>query len=227
MRMAVRAWRRHGTVVASLLAATLAVAGPGTIHASGNSKSGGNSSDSKGSNDSSKSSGDSSKSSGASSERSGQSTENSPRDSTKGTSDESTKSKGGQAISVALVIVVVGGAIVGGVLTTRATAQPDPRHTQALVRFLRRNHALVTRDVLVGEGPVLASWAQGLGLDPAERERLGRTLAGSPEQAALLHALDGPIDEARARQFAASFTRLARRALGEARVRAIALAASS
>jgi uncharacterized protein HemX len=215
---------RRGHLLVGTLIGVLAITQQRLAIGEGSSKSN-NSSDSKGSNDSSRSSGDSSKNSGASSERSGQSTENSPKNSTKGTSDESTNSRGGRAISIGLLVLVVGGLVVGGVLTTRSTSQQDQQRTQALVRFLQRNHALVVRDVATGEGPLLASWERSLGLASGERERLGRTLAGSPEQTELLQALDGRIDEDRARRFAAGFTRVARRSLGESRLKEITLAA--
>jgi len=70
------------------------------------------------------------------------------------------------------------------------------------------------------------AWSRALGLTVAERERLGRALAGSPEQAQLLGALNGPIDEGRARRFATGFAQLGRRALGQTRFRDLALAAA-
>jgi hypothetical protein len=217
---------RRGHLLVGILVGLMAVAQRRLASAEGSrsdSKSD-NSSDSKGSNDSSKSSGDSSKSSGDSFNRSGHSTENSPRDSSKGSSDESTHSNGGHALSIALVVLVVGGIVVGGILTTRSSSR-DQQRTQALVRFMQRNHALLVRDLATGEGPLLTSWGRALGLAAAERERLGRTLAGSPEQTELLQALDGRIDEPRARRFAASFTRVARRSLGNGRLKEITLAA--
>jgi hypothetical protein len=218
---------RSGHLLVGILVGVLAVTGPraaaGGEGSHSDSKSD-NSSDSKGSADSSKSSGDSSKNSNGSSDRSGHATENSPRESSRGSSDESTNSNGGHAISIALVVLVVGGLVLGGVLTTRATGQ-DRQRTQALAKFLQRNHALVVRDVALGEGPLLASWERSLGLAPGERERLGRALAGSPEQTELLQALDGRIDEGRARRFAASFTRVARRSLGPSRLQQLTLAA--
>jgi hypothetical protein len=167
---------------------------------------------------SSKSSGDSSGESGRGSRNS---TQNSPRDS----SDGSSKSKGGQALSVGALVVLVGGLTVTGVLSSAASSKRDQQRVQALATFLQRNHPLVARDLVAGEGPLLAAWGRGLGLTPAERERLGAALLGSAEQAELLEALDGRIDEARARRFAAGFTRLGRRALGEQRFRGVALAA--
>jgi hypothetical protein len=193
----------------------------GGAHAAG---SGSNSSSdgSKGSDDSSRSSGDSSKNSGDSSGESGRgsrnSTENSPRDS----SQDSSNSKGGAALSVGALIVVVGGLMASGVVVSVASSRRNQQRVQALATFLQRNHALVTRDLVAGDGPLLASWGRGLGLTAAERDRLGAALLGSPEQTELLQALDGRIDEARARRFAAGFTRLGRRALGEQRFRSVA-----
>jgi hypothetical protein len=182
-----------------------------------------------GSNDSSKNSGDSSKNSGDSSQNSGKgsedSTQNSPKNSTKGTSDESTNSKGGAAISIGLALVVVGASVVGGVFASRSSSRRERAHTQALMRFLQRNHALVTRDVVLAEGPLLATWSRDLGLADDQRDRLGAALDGSPEQAALLDALDGPVDEARAQRFAAGFAQVGRRALGDERFRRLVLAA--
>jgi hypothetical protein len=211
----------HGRrLLCGLLVGALLV--PGTGLANDSSKGSG------GSTDSSNTSGDSSKNSGDSSGRSGQgsqdSSENSPRNSTKGTSDESTNSKGGAAISIGLALVVVGGSVVGGIFASRSSSRRERRQTEALVRFLRRNHALVTRDVVLAEGPLLASWAQSLGLVRGD-DRLNAALDGSREQSELLDALDGPIDEGRARRFAAGFARVSQRALGPERFRTLALAA--
>jgi hypothetical protein len=193
------------------------------------SKSDNSSDGSKGSNDSSRTSGDSSKRSGASSEESGHgsknSTDNSPQNSTRWSTDESTRSKSASAISVAALIVVVAGLAVSATLASRAgSRRQDQQKVQALARFLQRNHALVARDLVTGEGPLLAAWGRALGLTAVERERLGLVLVGSPEQSELLQALDGGMDEGRARRFAVGFTRLGRRALGEGRFRQIALA---
>jgi hypothetical protein len=181
---------------------------------------------SKGSNDSSNSSTDSSQNSTDSSNRSENSTESSPKDSSEGSSDGSSKNQGAVLVSVALLLVGVGATVVGVVKATGALAQADePRRLRMLARFLQRHHALVARDVVMGEGPLLAAWSRSLGLSTAEGERLSRSLDGSPEQAELLAALNGSIDKDRARRFAVAFTRVGRRALGDERLRAVALAA--
>jgi hypothetical protein len=206
------------------LCAVLALLLAGPAHANDSSKG------SNGSSDSSNSSGDSSKNSGDSSQGSGKgsedSTRNSPKNSSEGTSDGSTNSKGGAAVSGGLVVLVVGASVVGGVFASRSSSRRERADTQALVRFLRRNHALVTHDVALAEGPLLGSWALTMGLAAGERQRLNEALDGSAEQAELLDALDGPIDEARARRFAAGFARLGQRALGASRFRELALAAA-
>jgi hypothetical protein len=215
--------RATGTIGGVLIGAL--IAGTPQIGFANDSSKGSN-----GSNDSSKSSGEGSKSSGDSSQNSGQgsrdSSQSSPKGSTQGTSDESTNSKGGAAVSVALVLVVVGASIVGGVFASRGTTRREVRlQTQALMHFLQRNHALVARDVAMADGPLLGSWSKSLGLDERERQRLGEALDGSVEQSTMLAALDGPMSEARAQAFASSFTQLGRKALGPDRFRAIALAA--
>ncbi len=185
---------------------------------------------SKGSDNSSNSSNDSSGNSNDSSNRSENSTEASPERSTNGTTEESSdgssQKRGTVLISVALLLVAVGATAIGLVRATGALARADePRKMRLLARFLQRNHAQVARDMAVGEGPLLAAWTRGLGLTAAERDRLSRTLDGSREQGELLAALDGRIDEGRARRFAVAFTRVGRRALGDDRLRAVALAA--
>jgi hypothetical protein len=224
--------RRFSYIITGALVATLtctvrpAQAGEGS-HS--DSKSDNSSEGSKGSDDSSRTSGDSSKRSGASSEDSGHgsknSTDNSPRNSSRWTTDESSKGKTATTVSVAALIVVVGAAVLSGVLATRNSRRQDQQKAQALAKFLQRNHALVARDVVTGEGPMLGAWGRALGLSAGERERLGVVLVGSPEQGELLAALDGGMDEGRARRFAVGFTRLGRRALGQERFREIALAA--
>jgi hypothetical protein len=214
-----------------LLVAVSAPAAPGRAWASEGSKGSNGSSDgSKGSNDSSKMSGDSSESSKGSLDNSDQkskdSSADSSKDSTDNTTDESSKNKTTTTVSAALLILTVGAAAVGLVAASRATWKDDDRRAQALARFLQRNHAMLTRDLVLGEGPMLAGWARTMGLDAAERARVERGLAGSAEQTALVRALDGRIDQRRARSFAASFVRLHLRALGPERVGAIALAAN-
>ena len=127
-------------------------------------------------------------------------------------------------VTVVLALVAVGATAIGVV---SALAQADEQsRTRRLAQFLQRNHALVTRDVVMAEGPVLADWGRALGLTAIERERLGQAMAGSAEQAELLAALDGRIDSSRARRFALGFAQLGRRALGEQRFRAIARSAT-
>jgi hypothetical protein len=151
------------------------------------------------------------------------STENSPQNSTDyfghGTTQESTNSRGGHIVSVALGALVLGASVVGTVLATRRPA--DRQAATALAAFMRHHHAMLTRDVVLAGGPVLDSWAYDLGLSPSEKIRLRRALEGSSEQGALVDALDGPIDEQRAQRFAAAFFRVAGRALGRARTEAL------
>jgi hypothetical protein len=205
--------KRVCTFIGGVLIGTL-LGGPPRLAFGGDS--------SKGSNDSSGTSTDSSKNSTDSSNRSENSTESSPQDS----SDGSSKRKGAVLISVALLLVAVGATTVGLVRTSGALAQADEQQKmRQLARFLQRHHALVARDVVMAEGPLLSAWGRALGLGAGEREQLSRCLDGSREQAELLGALDGRIDEGRARRFAVGFARLGQRALGDRRLRAIALAA--
>jgi hypothetical protein len=212
-------------MVAGVLVGALLGAGPGVARGSEGSK--GSDGSSNGSNDSSKSSTDSSQSSTDSSNRSENSTESSPRDSSEGSSESTGNNRGAAVLSVALLLVSVGATVIGVVKATGlAMAQADDaRKMRVLASFLQRHHALVARDVVMGEGPLLATWTRALGLTEAERDRLSASLDGSPEQGELLAALDGPIDVRRARRFAVAFARAGRRALGEARLRGIALSA--
>jgi hypothetical protein len=191
-----------------------------------NSKGSGNSSD--GSKDSSNTSDGTSDDSRGSSRNSDDSTKNSPKNSTDYTSDGSTDwtthSRGGQVFSVALAVVAVGGLVVGLVATNRAQ-NGQQQATAALAGFMRRQHALLTRDIAMAEGPVLDAWAHDLRLTATERRRLRQTLEGSIEQGALLEALDGPIDGSRARQFGAAFLRVTDRALGRQRAKTLVLRA--
>ena len=216
--------------VAAALSAVLAFA-PAATRASDqqNSKSGSsNSSDSNSSNgskDSSNSSKDSSNNSQGSSKNSNNSTQNSPKNtsdwSTKGTSDWSTNSHGAHVFSIALAIVVVGGASVA--TTAVKHSQPDAQRQAAvaLAAYLRQQHALLTHDVALASGPVLDAWIHDLKLTAADGRRFAETLDGSAEQGALLEALDGRIDEGRAQRFAAVFMRVTERTLGPARTRAL------
>jgi hypothetical protein len=216
--------------VAAALSAVLALA-PAATHASDqqNSKSGSsNSSDSNSSNgskDSSNSSKDSSNNSQGSSKNSNNSTQNSPKNTsdwtTNGTSDWSTHSHGAHVFSIALAIVVVGGA--SAATTSLKQSQPEAQRQAALAlaAYLRQQHALLTHDVALASGPVLDSWTHDLKLTAADQRRFAETLDGSPEQGALLEALDGPIDERRAQRFATVFMRVTERTLGPMRTRAL------
>jgi hypothetical protein len=219
-------------VLAGVLIGALAGGPRGPVFAGEDSSKGSNGSDnsSNSSGDSSNSSGDSSENSGDSSNRSENSTEASPQESTEGTTDESSDGSSNRRetvlVSVALLLASVGATVVGLVRASDAMAQADqPAKLRQLARFLQRNHALCARDVVVGEGPLLAAWTRALKLTGPERDHLSRVLDGSREQAELLAAIDGRIDEARARRFAVAFTQVGRRALGDARLRALVLAA--
>jgi hypothetical protein len=128
-------------------------------------------------------------------------------------------------LSIALVVVAVGATVVGTLAANATQKQQQQRAALALAEFMRRQHPLLTHDVVMGEGPVLAAWMHDLGLGAAERAELRRALDGAPEQGLLLAALDGPIDQVRAQRFAAAFVRVTRRALGPARADALILRA--
>jgi hypothetical protein len=231
--------RRPATLVLTLGLSTLLVsAGTRPAQASGQSNSGStsgstssdssnskDSNSSNGSNDSSKSSGDSSHNSQGSSKDSNNSTQNSPKSSsdwsTNSSSDWSTHSHGAHVFSIALVVVAVGATVVGVMATNASQRQQRQQATTALAAFMRRQHPLLTHDVAMADGPVLAAWAHDLRLASSERARLRGALEGSSEQGVLLEALAGPIDEAGARRFATAYLRVAERALGAARTKAL------
>ena len=180
--------------------------------------------------DSSNSSGDSSNSSKGSSDNSGgsskdsnNSTQNSPKNSsdytTNSSSDWTTNSHGAHVLSIAVAVVLVGATVVGIAATHKSHQEQQAR--VALAAFMRRQHGLLTHDVTMAEGPLLVAWTHDLKLTSADQQRLERALDGSHEQGALLEALDGPIDERHAERFAGSFMRLAQRALGAERTRAM------
>lgn len=187
----------------------------------GGSPSSNGSNSSNGSADSSKSSGDSSRNSGASSKDSNNSTQNSPKNSTNSSSDWSTHSQGAHVFSIVLVVVAVGATVVGVMATNATQRRQHQQSATALAEFMRRQHPLLTHDVVMAEGPVLAAWAHDLRLGAEDCTRLRRALEGSPEQGALLEALDGSIDEAAARRFAGAFLRVTTRALGQTRTKAL------
>lgn len=212
------------------LAGALAFTGPRPSHASGEngSQSSGNGDDSsngsggssEGSKDSSNTSEGTSEDSRGSSKDSDNSTQNSPKDTsdytTKGSSDWTTHSRGAHIFSIALAVVAVGATVVGLAATNR-TGRQQQQATAALAAFMRRQHALLTHDVATAEGPVLDAWAHDLRLTTSEKRRLFQALEGSPEQGKLLEALNGAIDERRARRFGAAFLRVTDRALGRRR----------
>lgn len=231
---------RHAAqaAISLLLAGALALLPAGAADASGERQSGSgssNSSDSsKGSGDSSNTSRDSFKSTSDSShsdssKNSDKTTQNSPKNSsewtTKGSTDWTTHSHDAHVISIALLVVGLGAAVLGVALT--AHSHRDPGQATALAGFMRRQHALLLHDVSTGEGPVLDAWAHDLRLTAAERGRLRRSLEGSAEQGELLEALDGPIGEAHAELFGAAFFRVTDRALGPTRTKALVTRAIS
>ncbi|HVX98005.1 MAG TPA: hypothetical protein VHK47_24035 [Polyangia bacterium] len=219
--------------VAVVLAGLVATQGASRTWASGQSNSGSSSGDSSskdsnssnGSNDSSHSSAESSHSSRDSSKDSDNSTQNSPKNSsdwtTKSSSDWTTHSHGAHVFSIVFAVVAVGATVVGYLAANATNSARQDHAATALAEFMRRQHALLTHDVTMAEGPVLAAWVHDLRLRPDEAERLRRALEGSREQGALLAALNGPIDGAQARQFAAAFMRATTRALGAARTKAL------
>lgn len=222
-------------LLASLLATTSGVprarasgeSGGGSSSSSGDSSNSKGSNFSNGSNDSSNSSKGTSDNSQASSKDSNNSTQNSPQNSsdytTRHSSDWSTKSRDGHIFSIVLLVVSIGAVAVGVGLTVAKDARRASRQEaeRELAAFMRRQHPLLTHDVATGRGAVLAAWSHDLGLDARERALLARALDGSREQGALLEALDGKIDEARARRFAGAFFTVTARALGPARTKAL------
>jgi hypothetical protein len=227
--------------LAVALAVLLSVSGLGRAHASGQSGSGsGSGGDSQSSKDSNSSNGSkdssntsegtsdnshaSSKDSSGSSKESDASTQNSPKNSsewsTKHSSDWSTKTREGHIFTVALLVVSVGATVVG-VLVAKSGKSNDQQRAAALAETMRRHHPLLTHDIATASGVALDAWGHDLRLTAAERRRLARSLEGSVEQGELLEALDGKIDEARARKFGAAFLRVAERALGAARTKVI------
>ncbi len=182
-----------------------------------------NSGSSNGSGDSSNSSKSSSDNSHGSSKDSGNSTQNSPKNSTDYTSNSSsdwtTNSHGAHVFSIALAVVLVGATVVGIAVSSKSHQQQQAR--VALAAFMRHQHGLLTHDVTMAEGPLLGAWSHDLKLSATDAERLRRALDGSPEQGALLSALDGPIDERRADRFAGAFMKLAARALGRDRAQSM------
>jgi hypothetical protein len=207
--------------------------GPGVAWASGqgNTQTGSsNTSSSNSHSDSSNSSGDSSNSSkgssddsGASSKDSNNSTQNSPKNSsdytTHSSSDWTTNSHGAHVLSIAVAVVLVGATVVG--LAASHKSHQEQQAKLALAAFMRKQHGLLTHDVTMAVGPLLVAWSHDLKLNAADQMRFERALDGSPEQGALLEALDGPIDERHAERFAGSFMKLTERALGSARTRAM------
>ncbi len=218
-----------GSLCAAVAALLMLAPAPARASDQQTSKSGSsnssNSNSSNGSNDSSNSSKDSSNNSHGSSKDSNNSTQNSPKNTSdytsKGTSDWSTNSHGAHVFSIALAIVVVGGA--SAATTAVKHSQPDAQRQAAvaLAAYLRHQHALLTHDVALASGPVLDAWTHDLKLTAADRRRFAETLDGSVEQGALLEALDGPIDERRAQRFAVLFMRVTERTLGSTRTRAL------
>jgi hypothetical protein len=119
------------------------------------------------------------------------------------------------------MLVVSVGATVVGVIVAKGSQKQNPQAVATLAETMRRQHPLLTHDLATARGPVLDAWAHDLRLTAAERRRLAQVLEGSAEQGQLLDALDGRIDEARARRFGAAFLLLTQRAVGQARARLI------
>jgi hypothetical protein len=188
----------------------------------------------------SEASGQSSQASGGSSEQSGKGSEGSGEGSqasgqssetSSGSSQQSEKSSGdssrgsaagGRVLLLGTTVVALGAIAVGVAVAVTKVMAEDQRQARLLRDFMRRHHALLTKDVALGRGPLLEAWTAELSLSPTEKARFLRTLEGSAEQTALLDALDGHIDEVRARRFARGFYRLTERALGPARARQLA-----
>jgi hypothetical protein len=128
---------------------------------------------------------------------------------------------------VASAVVLLGASVGGTALGMSATQRRKEREAAAAVAaFMRRHHALLTHDVVMAGGLVLDAWGHDLGLSATEKRRLRRTLEGSAEQGALVDALDGPIDERKARRFSAAFLRATERAVGKTRAKALVASSS-
>lgn len=199
--------------------------GDGSQNSGNSSQNSGGSSD--GSGQSSQDSGEGSRGTGQSSETSAGTSENSGQSSDSKSSENSSNQASSQLAAVGSVLVVAGASVYLGYVAARMLSEGQFQvHSGHLAAYLRENHALIARDVVEGDGVVLAGWYTALGLSDEEQALLRQSLDGSHEQTAMLAALDGVEGVEDARAFAGQFVRLLHRALGEARLEALVAVAA-
>lgn len=169
--------------------------------------------------------GDSSQQSGASSQTSGESFEilaHSSEQSQSDSAEHSTQGSASELVATASVIVVSGATVALGAWALVAVTVHKRRANDArMLRYLREHHALVARDVMESDGPLLEGWYVALGLTADERLRAKQALDATDEQASMLAALDSLDSVEQARRFAGAFVSALTRALGETRVRVL------
>ncbi len=136
--------------------------------------------------------------------------------STEGSVDNSVHEN--QTLVAVLIGVGVIAVSIGGAYATEAAAAAEEAAAARLEDYLRTNHALIARDISLGQGLVIEAWLHDLKLKPEECKRLLAHLSGSAEQRDMLIALDGSLSSIRVRSFASAFTRLLLRDLSAARV---------
>ncbi len=163
-----------------------------------------------------------------SSQQSSDATGDASRSSSEGTSNSSeatSRSESFKQNRTLVVVLIAVGAVALSVAGGYATAAAESVNAVAaaeLESYLRTNHALVARDISLGEGALLHAWLHDLRLLPEERAHVERELPGSSEQNEMLAALDGTLSVERATNFAAAFHGLLARTLPAERVKFLA-----
>lgn len=181
---------------------------------------------------SSQNSGESSNNSGQSSQQSGATSEGSAEGSkTWGQSSEVThdvstqptsQTSSTEVVAVVSVIAVSGATVALAAWALAVVTANQVRVADAhMLRYLREHHALVTRDVIEGDGIIFDGWYVALGLTDAERGLMRQALDATDEQDSMLAALDHVDSLEKARQFSGAFVSVLRRALGDERVKAL------
>jgi len=100
-------------------------------------------------------------------------------------------------------------------------AENKEKAKKELARYMKRNHSMLVRDIILGHGRLITEWEAELNLTRKECENFESHLIDSEQQSWMLKALEGEIDLRDAEVFAMSFTMVLRDAISEERFRTI------
>jgi len=118
---------------------------------------------------------------------------------------------------VTALIPAIAGTIVG-VVSGDSFNKKKEKSKEELAKYMKKNHAILVRDVSMGSGPMITEWGSEMGLNKHEQIVFETRLEGSSEQMAMLNSLSGNIDLHDAEVFSQALVDLLVEVIGKDRI---------